>query len=71
MARRIMGGKGDILLIRGYRNICMVFGFCTTYGSREASIEGRVSSWKFEVSSQRGPGAGEDAGLKSEKVRKV
>jgi hypothetical protein len=33
-------GKGDILLIRVWRNICRVFGFCTTYRPRQTSIRG-------------------------------
>jgi hypothetical protein len=33
-------GKGDILLFRGWRNLRIFFGFCTTYGARETSIRG-------------------------------
>jgi hypothetical protein len=46
--------KRDILLFLRERNLCIIFDFCTTYGSRQASIKERVSSWQFEVSSQRG-----------------
>jgi hypothetical protein len=47
------GSERDILLLGVERNICQVFGFCTTYASRQTSIRGvwapAMADWRWRI----------------------
>jgi hypothetical protein len=47
------GSERDILLLGVGRNICQVFGFCTTYASRQTSIRGAwapaMADWRWRI----------------------